>query len=1040
MEDLVGTKLSKTEALEGHVDKWAKLWKEDRDVPKLVFGKVARLPPLSVSCFVEAAKTFKRGTCSLRGIHPRHFSLLDNSAIAALIRILHVAEAHGCLPPQLMSVIIALLPKPAGGERPVGWYQSLYRVWIKSRSCLVQQWEKDHTHDYGFAAQSNRSPIDVVWRQACLSEIAKSNALFFVSVLWDLWKCYDSVDHERLIVAAHKHGYPVAVLRLALLSYRAPRRITFRGIVSREVLPTASIVAGNATATTELRLLLLDLAISMATHHSNVSLNIFIDDIVLDAMSDDKHQVVRDMCAATEDLAFLAQDQCNLLIAAEKSAVLSNSIPIAGLVRRCLKDLGGPALGSVRSLGVDFWAAAPIKPPMKVRKNRFAKVALKRPRLNMLKRSSPKAAAKVYVCGVLPGVLFDMPVYGLFGRSLHKLRREAAFFCGLGGRKRSLDLSFAFGQSKDPEVLSALAVVSRFATEIWNASLPPQFRDKAGLSLGTLGLGIKGHMDSNPTPPTDVHGPISAFHKTIAKAGWSFSGPFLLATNEGGVMDMRVSCPRKVTQSFRIDLCNAITLRAVQRKVDDNPNLHANCYDILTNGLLLKPLVDMARHLSSRDRQTLVAITSNGIFTNTDLMWMGYDINPVCTNCNLALDTVYHRCVTCPAIEPVARQSLGDRLFDRLVAEGDSSVLANYLWMPKPPMNSFPSVKGEFTFVNTVPGEPFFKHDGAMFGDGSVLFPNVDCLARAGYAIAQVKGDGTLHKAIYASLPDSMDQTAINSEYAAFALASHAAEEGCVYAGDCSAVINAHAHGLKEALSAKNSHACVWKALDQKMHLDSVFSAVLKVKAHRSLKDIPLDDEDARFLFFGNEVVDELAKKAAGLHPPSLDDVRGYRSAVKDLKALAMHMIDVLGVLRMSRLEKDAKAPRLPRGLTIKMGNDDDHEFIWVNTFWCCTKCLGKTHSLSSIGQSRRKCIGRTPFDSLLLDPKGHNLHVAILRGGGIFVYCSTCFCYANPHPRKLNEVCRGNALNNPFSRFYILKGRHPVSRRELLRPRRVHA
>ena len=131
------------------------------------------------------------------GIHPRHIGLLDHSGVDALILILHMSEALGCLSPQLAGVIIALLPKPAGGERPVGWYHSVYRVWIKARSSLVKSWDASHTHDYGFAAQKNKSPIDVVWRHACLSEIETTQSNYFLSVLWDLWKCYDCVNQSK---------------------------------------------------------------------------------------------------------------------------------------------------------------------------------------------------------------------------------------------------------------------------------------------------------------------------------------------------------------------------------------------------------------------------------------------------------------------------------------------------------------------------------------------------------------------------------------------------------------------------------------------------------------------------------------------------------------------------------------------------------------------------------------------------------------------------------------------------------------------------
>ena len=101
-------------------------------------------------------------------------------------------------------------------------------------------------------------------------------------------------------------------------------------------------------------------------------------------------------------------------------------------------------------------------------------------------------------------------------------------------------------------------------------------------------------------------------------------------------------------------------------------------------------------------------------------------------------------------------------------------------------------------------------------------------LARAGYAIAQIHHDGSVHKAIFASLPDSIEQTEVNAEYAAFALAAYVAELGSVYVGDCKAVLDSFNGGLAKALLASASHACAWKALDQKMVDGDVFKAVVK--------------------------------------------------------------------------------------------------------------------------------------------------------------------------------------------------------------------
>ena len=74
------------------------------------------------------------------------------------------SEEEGLLPGQFLATYVALLPKPTFGNRPIGWDQSVFHVWIKARSILVKRWEQTHTAKIGSAADKGRSPIDVVWQ------------------------------------------------------------------------------------------------------------------------------------------------------------------------------------------------------------------------------------------------------------------------------------------------------------------------------------------------------------------------------------------------------------------------------------------------------------------------------------------------------------------------------------------------------------------------------------------------------------------------------------------------------------------------------------------------------------------------------------------------------------------------------------------------------------------------------------------------------------------------------------------------------------
>ena len=263
------------------------------------------------------------------------------------------------MPQQLNDVFIALIPKTDGGNRPIGWYQSLFRVWSKARLTLVKFWERDYTNLLGFAAPKGRSPTDIVWRHALNGELATVSSKHFGCILWDIRKCYEFVNHEILIDCAHRHDYPLAVLRICLQSYRTPRRILLNGLVSSFLEPTAGILAGCSKATSLLRLYLLDLMHSNIGSHPSVSLNIYIDDLALDASADNKQELVSLLTDAARDISFDLDNTIQLPIARQKSAVIANSTSTACLLRRCLGELGGPRLGVVRPLGVDYSGGKP---------------------------------------------------------------------------------------------------------------------------------------------------------------------------------------------------------------------------------------------------------------------------------------------------------------------------------------------------------------------------------------------------------------------------------------------------------------------------------------------------------------------------------------------------------------------------------------------------------------------------------------------------------------------------------------------------------
>ena len=1037
----VGTSKSKQDCLTEEVNSWSSLWNEGAAPPKLVFGDVQRLPGITRDQVYKAARSFKAATCAMGGIHPKHLALLPAGAIDALIAIMETGEEAGALPAQAMQTFVCLIDKPTGGTRPIGLYQSVFRVWGKIRSVLIKEWESKYTNNLGFATDPGCSAIDVVWRHTLYGELAASSKQTFGCLQWDLHKRYELIDHHRLLEEAHKFKYPIGVLRATLASYRESRRILLGGIVSRPIKPERGIIAGSFAATTELRLLLLHVLHKHNRLFPTVHINVYIDDIALDVSTDCKSDTIAILSDAAASLARSLED-VHLPIAKHKSAVLSNSLIAATSLRRLMGDLGGPQITSVRSLGVDFNGGVHMGARQKaVRRERFRKLALRRPRLHSLRKTNPKVSGQVYVAGILPAVLYDSPVFGLFNRDLIRIRKETAGMLGISGPKKSIDLAFGFCSKKDPESISAGSVVRRFCKEVWISSQPREFRNRSAIPLGILVDGVKTFLEANPAPKKHASGPLSALQKCLHNAGWTVITPLLWQSRDAIEYNLTTTCPSRIANAFVSDLNDIIIHRAIVRlhmKYDS-----AATRELLDHGTFFKPLLDVANSMNAYDRRTLQAIVSNGIFTDNDLYSYGYEISPLRGDCGVSADTVYHRWFACPHVNEKARDALGTQLFNSILAEGSSSLRGTRCLFPFPMLTTTPLDVPVIEYINFQAGDALSPNNGCVYGDGSCFHSSHSPIARAGFAVVQLNECNEIDKAIYGSVPARFSQTAAVAEHMAFAVADDLGE-AVVYAGDCQSVLDSFNHGLAKATAANNLHACSWRAmLRARGGLPPGVVSTVKIKAHKTLEDVEAEGGSTRH-FWGNHYADQLAKKGAGFHDIYEGDIRLYINTRRDVKKLARYMVDTLKDIALTRIAQFGKVPRVDQGATLRTAcNSTDHMYIWQDRQWICIHCLFRTISPSSVSRSKSMCSGISPFATFLGDSRGHKLWVSTLRNdtGAQILYCSDCWSYAvsSPAKSKLSQACRGQSVViRPSVKFYLLKHKHPVTRVPFARPIRL--
>lgn len=156
---------------------------------------------------------------------------------------------------------------------------SLYRVWAKVRLPLVRAWSARVPRQY-FAAGVGKSTEDAISRPLLTAEAAKKHeATAFIIV--DMDKCYENVNHRKLMEAGRRHDFPLVVLRLCLTMYRAARAIAWNGVFSSFVFAQQTVVLGCTIALWLVQLLMIssldDMYAQLPRQVTNVE--VYVDDV-----------------------------------------------------------------------------------------------------------------------------------------------------------------------------------------------------------------------------------------------------------------------------------------------------------------------------------------------------------------------------------------------------------------------------------------------------------------------------------------------------------------------------------------------------------------------------------------------------------------------------------------------------------------------------------------------------------------------------------------------------------------------------------------
>ena len=318
---------------------------------------LAVLEPLTIREIQGALLSIRRGTA--KGVDqtaPDELRDMPAEGWAQLQQLLSTVERRLAVPAQHLLSLMAILPKPAGGERTVVLLSMLMRTWGRARRGEVRAWDRDHARFWDSAIQGNSALKAALLRRA-LDESAHALGVASLTLLADIEKFYDSLCPVKVIEQLLAQDYPSYILAITMQMHWAPRVLTTRACTSEVVQVGRSVLAGCFSSTSVARGYVLPIVERMHFDlpykaHTRLRLGVHVDDISI-RKEGHSHLIVIEMADATTEL-FQLLEAAGLKVAG-KSVLVSTRFQIASLAKAELESRGITVQASKfgRDLGVD---------------------------------------------------------------------------------------------------------------------------------------------------------------------------------------------------------------------------------------------------------------------------------------------------------------------------------------------------------------------------------------------------------------------------------------------------------------------------------------------------------------------------------------------------------------------------------------------------------------------------------------------------------------------------------------------------------------
>ena len=953
----------------------------------------------------DTCKKFPHNTASgADGFHPRHFLLLSDECLTLFCALLACMGHLCCLPRKLQLLMVALLPKPTGGDRPIGIFPTCLRVWTKWLQPLYAgAWEKANPRAF-FYGEEDKSCDQAVWIQAATAEAATAMRKHYASSLSDLKKAYENVCHPQLAREAAALGFPLRLLKLALFFYRLPRVITIRGCATAMVRTSQTIVAGCSFATTLMRVVFMRTIDAIIVRHPRVTPFVVVDDVTLTTVSRSQDGASADLENALVDLTTCLEADCHMVVNESKSVIIANTAAVVKSIVARNERYENAGAAYARNLGVDFSAGKRARTT--IRRRRIKGIA---PRVRRLRRLRAAGAKTVrLVKGTLTqAAAYAASVTGVTDHDLRALRRAVrrASCKHVAGRSLTADLA-CLGNKVDPAFVANRAPIEMWCKGFWDCRIP-RFWICRGFTKAMSEVFKAKH------PWRHVKGPAGAVCATLRRIGWKpLNAPLGAETvvkwhTHRGIIDVSKVCPKSVG-----DLVDEATeLNLWRQEALLNPKK-----DYLgAKGAFMEPITKLLRQdgpdWTAAHRGQLKSLVANGQWPQERLCRAGLGEDPYCLVCG-EVGSLHHRLWCCPGQESFRRQ-YG---LDAWVRWGKEHPDKHFLVCPiLPKVGTFdlipPPLPHESLVWEVESSTSGHTLCGDVCGDGSGLNVQVADFRRCGWSAVQIAhdgdGPGVVVAAIYGALPGIIQDVPRAELYGFYKTLVHSLG-AFVYHTDCRFVSDGFLLGRVGTTRGGCVHAdlwvLVWDKIDDIGEFDQDGNRVIAVtwiKGHASRKLV----QEGRLKEWqrdGNFAADNLAKRGARLHPSAPAIIKAYDDRFRFITVLCKFLARVSARVHNSRYgiydaapdrrhkEREDRAPR--RRAKVRL-LDKRHAAGRHGGAWHCWVCCKSAVCLQNL--QRKPCVARGNL--------GHSLWEL-----GPTFFCSRCGAHTERRFRLLAQPCQG--------------------------------